>query len=133
MTEVVNSDKYLSTLSKYITITGFAEQLSGKGPFTILAPTDTAFQKLETALFLSLDKGKINEALSYLLNCHILLGKTIFKDFKNGDLLSTLNGKLLQVKVRNGRTSINGVYLRGKGVEGSNGVLHSLDTVLMVS
>jgi uncharacterized surface protein with fasciclin (FAS1) repeats len=66
------------------------------------------------------------------LNYHVVEGKTNFKDLKDGQKLKTINGKELDVKVNNGNVTINGAKIQGRDKEASNGVVHSLDTVVML-
>jgi uncharacterized surface protein with fasciclin (FAS1) repeats len=69
--------------------------------------------------------------LTDLLNHHVVVGKINFKDLKDGERLKTVNGKDLVVQVKDGNASIEGAKIQGHDVEASNGVIHSLDTVML--
>ena len=67
--------------------------------------------------------------LTDILNYHVVSGKFNFKDLKDGQKLKAVNGKELQVK--DGNISIEGAKIQSHDVQTSNGVIHSLDTVMM--
>ena len=60
----------------------------------------------------------------------MVVGKIEFKDLKDGEKLKTMNGKELSVNIKYGKVSINGANIQQRDVKTSNGVIHSLDTVL---
>jgi uncharacterized surface protein with fasciclin (FAS1) repeats len=128
--EVVVADKNLATMSKSVKAVGLDTVLSQKGPFTIFAPTDIAFGKLDTGRMEQLLKPENKEKLTELLNHHVVEGLTNFSDLKDNQKLVTTNGRELNVKVADGKVTINGATVQGRDNEGSNGVVHSLDTVI---
>ncbi len=128
--EVVVADINLATMSKSVKAVGLDTVLSQKGPFTIFAPTDIAFGKLDTSRIEHLLKPENKEKLTELLNHHVVEGLTNFDDLKDGQKLVTANGRELTVKVADGKVSINGATVQGRDSVGSNGVVHSLDTVI---
>ena len=130
ITQVVSTEKNMTTFKKGVAATGLNQILSGKGPFTVFAPTDMAFGKLESGALDHLLKPENKVNLTELLNYHVVTGKINFKDMKNGEKLQTLNGKELTVQVISGKVSINGATIQTPDVKTSNGVIHSLDTVL---
>ena len=65
-----------------------------------------------------------------LLNHHVVVGKIEFKDLKDGEKFKTMNGKELSVIIKDGKISVNGAIIQQSDVKTSNGVIHSLDTVL---
>lgn len=68
--------------------------------------------------------------LADLLNHHVVAGNIAFKDLKDGEKLKTMNGKELSVHIKDGKVSVNGATIQQRDVKTSNGVIHSLDTVL---
>ncbi|SRR6266487_3713956 len=128
--EVVVADKNLATMLRGIKAAGLETELSKKGPFTVFAPSEIAFGKLTKGELTELLKPENKVKLTGMLNNHIMEGKTNFKDLKDGQKLKTINGKELDVKVSNGNVTINGAKLQGRDTEASNGVVHSLDTVI---
>ena len=130
ITQVVKQDKYLTTLNRGITASELNQVLSATGPFTLFAPSDLAFGKLEGGVIQNLLKAENKLQLADLLNHHVVMGKIEFKDLKDGEKLKTINGKELSIHIKAGKVSINGAIIQQRDVETSNGVIHSLDTVL---
>ena len=130
ITQVVNSNKYTTTMSKGVNATGLDQLLSSQGPFTLFAPSDLAFTKLEPGTFEKLLKPDNKTELTSILNHHVVAGKIDFKDLKHGDMLKTLDGKELSVRVMDGKVTIDGANIQNRDLPSSNGVIHMLDTVL---
>jgi len=130
ITQVVKQDKYLTTLNRGVTASGLNQVLSGTGPFTLFAPSDLAFGKLEGSIITNLLKAENKLELVDLLNHHVVVGKIEFKDLKDGEKFKTMNGKELSVIIKDGKISVNGAIIQQRDVKTSNGVIHSLDTVL---
>jgi uncharacterized surface protein with fasciclin (FAS1) repeats len=130
ITQVVNVDKNLTTLKKGFIATGFNKTLSETGPFTIFAPSDKAFEKLDKQVLEQLLKPENKTKLVDLLNHHVVAGKVAFKDLKDGEKLKSLDGKELHVHVKEGEVSIDGARVKGEDLQTSNGVIYSLETVI---
>jgi uncharacterized surface protein with fasciclin (FAS1) repeats len=130
--DVVVADKNLATMLRVVKAAGMETELSKKGPFTVFAPTDLAFGKLTGGQLAELLKPENKIKLTGILNYHVVEGKTNFKDFTNGQKLKTIDGQELDVNVTNGDVTINGAKLQARDSEASNGVVHSLDSVMIV-
>ncbi|WP_343303257.1 fasciclin domain-containing protein [Chitinophaga niabensis] len=133
ITQVVNTDKYLKTLKKGVHASDLDQLLSSRGPFTFFAPNDVAFEKLESGLMEGLLAKEKKQQLTDLMNNHIVNGKILFKDLKNGDKLNTLGGTVLAVEVQNGKVSIGGAVILEREARITNGTIHSTDTVFVKS
>lgn len=130
--DVVVADKNLATMLRVVKAAGMETELSKKGPFTVFAPTDLAFGKLAGGQLAELLKPGNKIKLTGILKYHVVEGKTNFRDFTNGQKLKTIDGKELDVNVTNGGVTINGAKLQARDSEASNGVVHSLDSVMTV-
>ncbi|HMI63685.1 MAG TPA: fasciclin domain-containing protein [Puia sp.] len=130
ITQIVNVDKKMTTLKKGVVASGLGKTLSESGPYTIFAPSDKAFEKLDKKLVESLLEPANKAKLTELLNHHVVAGKIHQKDLKDGDKLKTLSGGELHVVVKEGVVSIDGASIQGQEVEASNGSVFSLDTVI---
>lgn len=129
--QIANADRNLSTLIKGFKAANLEETLNGIGPFTILAPVNLAFGNLiapETFEDLVKQTAK-NSKLSDILSYHILTGKKLLKDFRNGQKLKTVNGKEVDVTIMDGEVHINGAKILARDKQGSNGVIHSINAV----
>ena len=120
-----------NTLVAAVKAAGLAETLSGEGPFTVFAPTDTAFAKLPAGTIDALLADK--EKLTSILTFHVLSGKVVAADIikANGATPTTVNGLPLDVVVRDGKVYVNGAQVVTADVAASNGVIHIIDTVLL--
>jgi uncharacterized surface protein with fasciclin (FAS1) repeats len=128
--EVVGADKYLATMASSVEAAGLDVLLSQKGPFTLFAPTDMAFSKLEPGRMARLMKEENLEKLIELLVHHVVEGITNYNDFKDNQLLVTANGRGLKVKIADGRVTINGATIHFRENIATNGVVYLLDTVI---
>lgn len=128
--QLVDVEKNMTTLKKSVHASGMVEILSGKGPFTVFAPTDIAFEKLDKGVLDNLLKPENKTKLTDLLNRHVVTGKINFKDLKDGEKLKTVNGKELLVHVKDGHATIDGAKIQGHDVQATNGVIHSVETVM---
>lgn len=133
--EIANADKSLSSLMKGLKAANLEETLKGIGPFTVLAPVNLAFGNLiPPDTFENMVKHSHNNSkLSDLLTYHVVTGKKLLRDFRDGQKLQTVNGKELAVTILDGVVRINGAKILAKDRQGSNGVVHSIDTVNLPS
>ncbi len=140
---LAQSNPQVSTLVTAVTAAGLGETLSGAGPFTVFAPSNDAFAKVDKATLDGLLKPESKEALAKLLTYHVVAG-----DVKSGDLakLITDGNGTATVKTVNGaslKASMDGdkiVLTDAKGgkstvtapdMVASNGTIHLVDTVVM--
>ncbi|HIA55759.1 MAG TPA: fasciclin domain-containing protein [Candidatus Melainabacteria bacterium] len=108
---------------------GMANALeTGRGPYTIFAPTDRAFASLtkDTYTHLFQDKMRLRNVLKY----HIVPRKMTSENLKF-DSLRTISGEFLMTNVSSNKTvSVSGAVVVKQDMECRNGVIHSIDTVL---
>lgn len=120
----------LSTLVDAVVKAQLAETLSGAGPFTVFAPTNAAFSSLFSSLQVSGIADLTAQQLSPILLYHVVSGNVLSTALTTGSV-QTLEGSPIQVAVGSG-VSINGttnVVLAD--IQGSNGVVHVIDQVLL--
>jgi len=111
--------------------------LSGKGPFTVFAPTDAAFGKLPegTVPALLKDKAKLTAILTY----HVVPGRLTAKDLKaradkDGYVtLKTVNGADLKIHFAGSTVHVGDkqAVVTGTDVAAKNGIIHVIDAVLL--
>ncbi len=119
------------TLAAALQAAGLVETLKGAGPFTVFAPTDDAFAKLPAGTVESLLKPENKAKLTAILTYHVVAGKALASDLKNGEALKTVNGKELPVKIEGGEVMIGNAKVIKADIEATNGVIHVVDTVLL--
>ena len=107
---------------------GLTDTLTGKGPFTVFAPTDEAFEKLSPGALEALirDTAKLKAVLSY----HVIKGHFLAKDVKPGEVM-TLQGSPLTASVSPSGVAVNGVPLKQADTIATNGVIHMIEAVIM--
>ena len=126
----------LTTLVAAVTAADLVETLSGDGPFTVFAPDNDAFAKVDKTTLDTLLKPENKEQLASILTYHVVPGTLAAEDLKDGDKLTTVNGGELMVGVDGDTvtlTDANGGVstVTQADVFQSNGVAHIIDTVLM--
>jgi uncharacterized surface protein with fasciclin (FAS1) repeats len=138
----VNSKDH-TTLVAAVKAAGLVDTLSGKGPFTVFAPTNAAFGKLPAGTVETLVKPENKDTLTKILTCHVVgtsalstaINKMI-KDDGGAHKVKTVGGCTLTVKMAGDKIAI--VDEKGQtatvtiaDVRQSNGVIHVIDTVLL--
>ena len=123
-------DGRFKTLVAALGAAGLADTLKGPGPFTVFAPTDTAFSVLPQATIANLLKPENKSALTSLLTYHVVSGKLLAADVLKATSLTTLNGKQLGVRLVGGRPFVGHGQILITDIVASNGVIHVIDTVL---
>ena len=131
ITQVINTDKNLKILKKGIHASDMDQILSSTGPYTLFAPSDLAFGKLKKDFMDDLLEPQSRPLLAELVKNHIVSGKINFKELKDGDVLNTVNGKKLQVQVKDKNVSIGDIPVQALETKISNGVIHLTDEVIV--
>ncbi len=139
----VNSKDH-TTLVAAVKAAGLLDTLQGPGPFTVFAPTNTAFDKLPAGTVETLVQPENKPTLTKILTYHVVAGRwtapSLMKAVKDGGgwaKLKTVEGEELTVKqegmgklwvfdAKGGSASIT-----ISDVLQSNGVIHVIDTVLL--
>ena len=131
ITQVVNVDKNLKTLKKGVHASDMDQLLSSSGPYTFFAPSDQAFEKLQKGMMEDLLEPQNRAKLADLLQNHIVSGKVLYAELKDGDTLTTLNGKKINISYKDGKASIGEIPLIARDARISNGAMHLMDTVML--
>jgi uncharacterized surface protein with fasciclin (FAS1) repeats len=132
-----------TTLVAAVKAAGLVETLKGKGPFTVFAPTNAAFDMLPAATVDNLLKPENKTMLAHILTYHVVsgewsgaaIGKMIkegkgtaeLKTVSGGKLWAMMDGKDLVIKDEKGGVA----KVTIADVKQSNGVIHVVDHVLL--
>ncbi|MFN5495578.1 MAG: fasciclin domain-containing protein [bacterium] len=129
---VAASNGSFNTLVAAVKAAGLVETLSGKGPFTVLAPTDAAFAKLPAGTLENLLKPENKKQLVEILTYHVVPGVAAYSDqvVKMSEIPTVL-GSPIKVTVKDGKVMLGNATVAIVDVETSNGVIHAIDTVLL--
>jgi uncharacterized surface protein with fasciclin (FAS1) repeats len=120
-----------TTLVAALKDAGLADTLAGPGPFTVFAPTDAAFAKLPPGTVASLLKPENKKKLQAILLYHVVKGDVMAADLKDGEHVTTLEGKPLTIGISGGTVNVSGATVVKADIPASNGVIHVIDTVLI--
>jgi uncharacterized surface protein with fasciclin (FAS1) repeats len=135
----VNSKDH-TTLVAAVKAAGLVETLQSAGPFTVFAPTNSAFDMLPKGTVESLVKPENKAMLTKILTYHVVAGsldsKALDAKIKAGGELTTVAGGKLWVSKKAGKYWLkdeNGgmATITIKNVYQSNGVIHVIDHVVL--
>ncbi|WP_368505084.1 fasciclin domain-containing protein [Alkalihalophilus sp. As8PL] len=118
-----------NTLAAALEKADLVEALKAEGPFTVFAPTDEAFDKLLQELGITADELLAREDLSTILLYHVVPGKVLSGDLKDGMKVKTLADK--EVTISLNPTRVNNSNVVTPDIQASNGVIHVIDAVLV--
>jgi len=138
----VNSKDH-TTLVAAVKAADLVETLQSKGPFTVFAPTNTAFDALPKGTVETLLKPENKKLLQDILTYHVVSGdwkakdiiaaikkgngKASLKTVAGGTVTAMLKGKSVIITDENGNSSTVTI----ENVNQSNGVIHVVDAVLL--
>ena len=145
-TDIVDAamgSKDLTTLVAAVKAAGLVDTLKSKGPFTVFAPTDSAFQKLPAGTVETLVKPENKAMLTKILTYHVVAGnvdskaiakaikkgkgKATFKTVSGDNLTAMMEGNNLVLTDEKGGKSMVTVA----DLKQSNGVVHVIDSVVI--
>ena len=132
-----------TTLVAALKAADLVSTLKGKGPFTVFAPTNAAFNKLPAGTVESLLKPENKAKLAKILTYHVVSGNVnaaaVVAAIKSGNgkaELTTFSGGKLTATMEMGKVKLtdesgNSAFVTAADLKGSNGVVHVIDGVLL--
>ncbi|MES2538588.1 MAG: fasciclin domain-containing protein [Pseudomonadota bacterium] len=107
---------------------GLDKTLKGAGPYTLFAPTDSAFEKLPAGAWerISKDKTRLSRVLAY----HVIPGAVLVAEVKPGKT-KTIQGESLALTSDNGKVTVNGANVTQSDIAADNGVIHAIDALAL--
>ena len=117
--------------------------LKGKGPFTVFAPTNAAFDKLPAGTVTTLLQPENKSQLSKVLTYHVVSGNldaaAVVAAIKGGNgkaVVSTVSGGKLTVTLEKDKVKLtdesgNSAFVTTADLKGSNGVIHVIYSVVL--
>jgi uncharacterized surface protein with fasciclin (FAS1) repeats len=141
--EIAVGSKDHSTLVAALKAADLVTTLNGKGPFTVFAPTNAAFDKIPADALANLLKPENKAILAGILTYHVVAGNIdaatltgLIKKSKGVAVVKTVNGQELKASIENGKVVLTDAK-GGKAtvivadLKASNGVIHVTDAVSM--
>ena len=141
--DVALTSKDHTTLVATVKTADLVNTLKGEAPFTLFAPTDTAFDALPVGTLEDLLSPDANGRRSNILTYHVVVGKfqvgdviTAIKEGGGSFVIKTVNGGTLIGKISDGKVILideNGgtVTITSTDVQASNGAIHVIDGVAL--
>jgi uncharacterized surface protein with fasciclin (FAS1) repeats len=132
-----------TTLVAAVKAADLVTTLKGKGPFTVFAPTNAAFDKLPAGTVDGLLKPENKAQLAKILTYHVVSGNldaaAVMAAIKSGNgkaVLTTVSGGKLTGSIDNGKVKLTdesgkSAFVTAADLKGSNGVVHVIDGVLL--
>lgn len=130
ITELTGNSDSFTILTAALAASGLTEELSGKGPFTIFAPTDEAFEALPEGLVNQLMQPENKAVLKQILTYHVLPGAVPSADLATGSV-TTVEGEDLDVTKNDAVTTVNDANVILADVVASNGIIYVIDSVMV--
>ena len=141
--DIAISYKDHTTLVAAVKAADLVATLKGKGPFTVFAPTNTAFGNLPKGTLETLLKPESKATLASILTYHVVArnldaaavveaikagkGKAVVTTVNGEKLTASLEGKnVILTDAKGGKATVTATDLKG-----SNGVVHVIDAVLL--
>lgn len=119
-----------TTLVAAVKAAELVDALSNAGPFTVFAPTNTAFEALPAGTVEGLLKPEKKPDLQTILQYHVFVGVLKPEQLRDGQLIDMVDGGKTKVAVTDGKITINGASIVAS-VPASNGIVHVIDKVLL--
>lgn len=119
-----------NTLETAVIAADLVETLNGPGPFTVFAPTDSAFNNLPDGVLDALlndPQGALTDVLLY----HVLGAQVLSTDLTDGQTAEALNGDDITVTIDSNGVRINDAFVTTADIVTDNGVVHVIDAVLI--
>jgi len=128
--DTASANGSFKTLVAAVQAAGLVDTLKGAGPFTVFAPTDEAFAALPAGTVDDLLKPENKEKLVEILTYHVVAGKVMASDLKDGMKAATVEGAEVTIDLDAG-PMVNDAKVVTADVAADNGVIHVIDKVLM--
>ena len=131
VSHAINNPNF-SILVQAVVKAGLVEALSAPGPFTIFAPTNDAFNALFAALGVSGIDNLTAEQLTPILLYHVVSGNVLASQVSTGMVPTLKAGSNISIVANTTGVKLNGSSnVVATDVQGTNGVIHAIDAVLI--
>jgi uncharacterized surface protein with fasciclin (FAS1) repeats len=110
---------------------GLEGTLRSRGPFTVFAPSDRAFNKLGESIIGKLFDPQNSQAIGKLMRYHIAEGRFMSPDIEETGQIPTLYGEPIIVTLRPGKIMVDTAVIAERDIECFNGVIHGIDAVML--
>jgi hypothetical protein len=127
--ETIAKEPKFSTFSRYMGTSNANALFSRPGDFTVFVPTNDAFAKIPDDQMNALLNEPEQLKLKALLSYHIVPGKIMAANIGGKQVRQSVSGEEINFADYQG-IKVNGTPVHARNIEATNGVVHSLGTVL---
>ena len=128
--DVAAGNDDFSTLVAAVDAADLQDTLSADGPYTVFAPTNAAFEALPDGVLDKLLEPENKDTLKEILTYHVVSGEVTSDMIEPGDV-ETVEGSTVTITTDGGEVMVNEAKVETADVDASNGVIHSIDAVLL--
>ena len=126
--QLLQKNRKYSTLASALEKTGLAQSLNG--PYTLLAPTNSAFEKLGKPV-----SQMSNEKLTKVLRSHVLMESYSQQELTQQQEIENVSGTTFEIEQHEQQGTQQGLTIGGAkvtdpGMKAQNGMVHGIDTVI---
>lgn len=125
----VNAGSF-ETLVTAVKAANLVETLKSPGPFTVFAPNDAAFAKLPPGTVQTLVQNI--PQLARILTFHVVAGKYTQAQLVELGTVTSVEGCTIPVRELNGNFEVKNATVVAADIEADNGIIHVLDTVILM-
>ncbi len=129
--DVAVNNSTFSILVAALTKADLVTTLNGNGPFTVFAPTNEAFEALFTSLGVNGIAELSKETLTPILLSHVVSGNVTSGQLSNGEVQTLNPDKKILIGTNGGVTIDSTIKVVLADVQGTNGVVHVIDKVIV--
>jgi len=130
--DLASEDPRFTTLVALVEQAGLTAELDGDAEYTVFAPTNAAFEKLDPVLVTRLKSGDANDELKSILKAHVVEGETLSTALADGETqIATLAEIDLAVSKMGDSVTVGNATVVEADIDASNGVIHAVDTVIV--
>ncbi|MGD0170865.1 MAG: fasciclin domain-containing protein [Halobacteriota archaeon] len=127
--QITENNTNLTTLVSLLKKTNLTDVLSGPGNYTLFAPDNAAFAKVNASTLANLQNN--STALTTLLLYHVIPAKLLANNFTGSGTLTTVNGLSLPYSVSGTTIMVGNATVTKADINATNGVIHIIDSVLV--
>ena len=127
--QIAENNKNLTTLVSLLKKANLTDVLSGPGNFTVFAPDNAAFAKVNASTLANLQNN--STALTTLLLYHVIPAKLLENNFTGSGTLTTVNGLSLPYSVNGTTLKVDNATVTKADINATNGVIDVINGVLI--
>jgi uncharacterized surface protein with fasciclin (FAS1) repeats len=125
----INHDSF-KTLVAAVQAANLVDVLQSPGPFTVFAPLDDAFAKLPPGTVQTLVQNP--PQLARILTYHVVSGRYTKADLASMTSIPSVEGAEISLKVNENQFEVKNATVVMADVEADNGIIHVIDTVILM-